>query len=381
VIGDSTRELRNSIRNTHHGITEKEVIEYSNFLIEHQSEFDFVNDSIIKTTPVPFSCVPFGPSPTVPVSVHQLRASDIKVVAALGDSITAAFGAKAKNIFGIYTEYRGVSWSIGGDESIDSVLSLPNIMRQYNPALVGWSIGNGNQDSANARLDVAVTGAVASGLVDQANSLIGRLPKFCNMQNDWKVVTVWIGGNDLCAYCKDNNVYSPDQFEHHVRNTLRTLKAGIPRVFVNLVLAIDVTKLHELKGGLCGVLHGYECKCGTSNDANIRKKISEIAGEYNNRLVRLRDEKEFNDKDDFTVVIQPFFINTDIPRKSDGKPDKTYFAPDCFHFSFLCHEAAGVALWNNMVEPVGQKDLAWTVGEPIKCPSYSEYLYTNQNSV
>ena len=33
----------------------------------------------------------------------------------------------------------------------------------------------------------------------------------------------------------------------------------------------------------------------------------------------------------------------------NGNPDKTYFAPDCFHFSEKGHRDAAVALWNNMV--------------------------------
>ena len=37
------------------------------------------------------------------------------------------------------------------------------------------------------------------------------------------------------------------------------------------------------------------------------------------------------------------------PSLQDGKPDKSYAAPDCFHFSTKSQGLAGVALWNNMV--------------------------------
>ena len=33
----------------------------------------------------------------------------------------------------------------------------------------------------------------------------------------------------------------------------------------------------------------------------------------------------------------------------NGQPDKSYFAPDCFHFSTKGHKEMAVALWNNMV--------------------------------
>ncbi|CAF3549284.1 unnamed protein product [Rotaria sp. Silwood1] len=45
------------------------------------------------------------------VRVHALRPSDIKHIAAIGDSLTAANGAKAVTIIGLLIEYRGVSWS------------------------------------------------------------------------------------------------------------------------------------------------------------------------------------------------------------------------------------------------------------------------------
>jgi phospholipase B1 len=43
----------------------------------------------------------------------------------------------------MFTEYRGVSWSIGGDDSLNNVLTIPNLIRKYNPALYGFSTGTG----------------------------------------------------------------------------------------------------------------------------------------------------------------------------------------------------------------------------------------------
>ena len=46
------------------------------------------------------------------------------------------------------TEYRGVSWSIGGDSSLSgSVLTLPNLIRMYNSNLFGYSTGTGGVTS------------------------------------------------------------------------------------------------------------------------------------------------------------------------------------------------------------------------------------------
>ena len=61
-----------------------------------------------------FPCTLRAPSPSPPSSVHRLRPADIQVVAALGDSITAGVGARANSVLDIFTEYRGVSFSSGG---------------------------------------------------------------------------------------------------------------------------------------------------------------------------------------------------------------------------------------------------------------------------
>ncbi|KAG1109753.1 hypothetical protein G6F42_015557 [Rhizopus arrhizus] len=62
-------------------------------------------------------CPPLPPRER-PTSVHDLRIDDIKVIAAMGDSVSA--GMLAKNINSTYIsmsdfiEYRGVSWTMGG---------------------------------------------------------------------------------------------------------------------------------------------------------------------------------------------------------------------------------------------------------------------------
>lgn len=54
-----------------------------------------------------FPCPAIPPSSSVPTSVHRLRPSDIKVIGAIGDSLTAANGAKASLLTAVLTEYRG----------------------------------------------------------------------------------------------------------------------------------------------------------------------------------------------------------------------------------------------------------------------------------
>ena len=59
--------------------------------------------------------------------------------------------------------------------------------------------------------------------------------------NSWKLVTFFIGGNDLCKSCKDVNYYSPAKYLDNIKIVLDYMKANLPRTIVNLVTTLDVT--------------------------------------------------------------------------------------------------------------------------------------------
>lgn len=54
---------------------------------------------------------------------------DIDVIAALGDSLTAASGASSVRVTDLVIENRGLSWSIGGQWSFKNSSTLPNILK------------------------------------------------------------------------------------------------------------------------------------------------------------------------------------------------------------------------------------------------------------
>ena len=89
-------------------------------------------------------CPKLKPRKVPPKSVHDLRVDDIKIIMALGDSVTAGFGAKGRNVhipIDIYNLYenRGVSFSMGGDPG---AVTIANFIQHYSPELIGSSIGN-----------------------------------------------------------------------------------------------------------------------------------------------------------------------------------------------------------------------------------------------
>lgn len=117
------------------------------------------------------------------------------------------------------------------------------------------------------------------------------------------------------------------------------------------------------------------------------------------------------DSNDFTVVLQPFFLGAPSPDNVNTifgqAPDLSLFAPDCFHFSqksnalgesllkywtgfpfsfssswqFIRFPVAN-ALWNNMLEPVGNKTRGWQpLMERFLCPTENApYFFTRRNS-
>ncbi|XP_069743819.1 phospholipase B1, membrane-associated isoform X2 [Narcine bancroftii] len=339
------------------------------------------------------TCIDREPSITVPTSVHQLRPADIKVIAALGDSLTAGNGAGAKpnDLIGVITQFRGLSWSIGGDNSISTVTTLTNILREFNPLLFGYSSGVGNEGTPQSFLNRAIAGAVTGDLMGQVRKLLKLMKNDSriNFQEDWKIITLFIGGNDLCDYCKNTPNFSPDNFIKNIQEALDTLHSEVPRAFVNLVTILNIVPLRELftdtRLKCPQILLKLLCKCVVSppNNSTQLSELQALNLEYQKRTHLLVESGRYDSREDFTVVIQPFLENTKLPRDKNGMPDKTYFAPDCFHFNVKAHSQVARGLWKNLLEPVGWKTTGLSLDNPISiaCPSKDyPYLKTYRNS-
>lgn len=323
---------------------------------------------------------------TETTSVHKLRPSDIKVIAALGDSITAAMGSGAKDVLGLMYEYRGRSWSIGGDGQLETVVTLPNILKKFNPNLTGFSTGSNIVFLMNKGqgLNFAVSGQEANHMLNQAKKLIlnMKLLKNINFEKDWKVITLFVGGNDLCRFCFNKQKHSPQSYINDIQKALDLLYKEVPRAFVNLVPILDVAQIKDVsQSKICKSLHVIECKCGAYASPNEEKTLREYIAQYQNYTKILALSDRYDGRDDFTVVGQPFLVNFKIPKLPNGKIDFSFTAPDCFHFSSKGHTAAAIGLWNNMLQPVGKKTETMNPNDQILCPTVQmPFFYTNKNS-
>ncbi|KAM4694182.1 phospholipase B1, membrane-associated [Discoglossus pictus] len=338
-------------------------------------------------------CADKAPSATSPTSVHQLRPADIRVVAAVGDSLTAGngIGSKPQDVLDVITQYRGLSWSIGGDSVLDRVTTLPNILLEFNPHVTGYSAATGNNKGHASFLNEAVPGAKATDMPTQVRALINQMKedKRIDFVNDWKVITVFIGANDLCAFCKDSNFFSSVSFTKNIQEALDLLHAEVPRAFVNLVEVMDILPLRNAtldSRVQCPIfITSMLCPCLISipTDSQEMEIMKNANKAYQQSTQHLIDTGRYDTRDDFTVVLQPFFRNPKIPHLQDGAPDISYLAPDCFHLSQKSHSQLARMLWNNMLQPVGQKTdtLDFMANISLSCPTQAQpYLRTYKNS-
>ncbi|XP_040169796.1 phospholipase B1, membrane-associated-like [Anopheles arabiensis] len=341
---------------------------------------------------VPFPCnVTLGRSAKVPTSVHKLRPGDINVIAAMGDSLTAATGAAASGFIDLYQENRGLAWSIGGQWNWRNVTTLPNILKVFNPKLVGYSLGDAYPFHRDSQFNMAEIGAVSYDIPYMARAMVQRIRRDprVDWKRDWKLVTIAIGGNDICSFVC--TMRYPEQLpaKHRLRlqRTLRYLRDSMPRTFVNLVSVPSVAKVVMLqrKPFACESLHHGECSCWIGKLYNqseaSRDRWARIQDEYIRVEKEVAESREFRGLDEFAVVYQPWSLN--VTMKMNGKDiDYSLLSYDCFHMSQKGNAFAGTALWNNMLEPVGKKTPNWRpLLKNFKCPTKeSPYLITYDNS-
>lgn len=177
----------------------------------------------------------------------------------------------------------------------------------------GPSTGSGN--SAVYNFNFAVSGARVEDMPQQATTLVSGLKESLGERypTAWKMVTLLIGGNNLCDVCIASKERDNDDvvYEKNLRVALETLKE-IPNVVVNVVLNMDYTQLAPLVRQFgCLLLMPSVCPClGVDNEERLA--ISrEYIRKYNDVLVTL--VAEFNRKVEGTntrFVVQPFAVRT-----------------------------------------------------------------------
>ncbi|XP_039266353.2 phospholipase B1, membrane-associated-like [Styela clava] len=325
-------------------------------------------------------------------TVHSLRPQDIDIVGAMGDSLTAANGAEGQTVAEIGIEYRSICFSAGGNGTLEESITVPNILKKFNSRLDGYSYLNGPRvNQYPYGFNVAVPGARARDMYGQVVRLIDLLKTDdrSNYEDDWKLVTLFIGGNDLCAIGRDPDGASAETYVAEIKRALDLLHANVPRLFISIVDILEIYLLPQVGTGYgstpqCRAMQSSFCNyvvVDAINDETEQERLKAINKQYQIQLQELINSGIYDTRDDFTVVIQPFLRDTVLPYTDDGEVDATYFAPDCFHFSDIGHSMSAINLWNNMLEPVGSKSTVWSITD-LKVPTEEHpYLFTSKNSL
>jgi len=334
----------------------------------------------------------FPPAPPSD-NVRKLRPGNIKVVMALGDSISAGFAMHAGHILDVFTllEYRGDVFSIGGNEGN---YTMPNFLKNYAPGLVGMSIGNSLPldylkifnhviqpfDPKVTHLNGAQSGAVVSDCPAQVSYIVDQLKTTyaleVDFELDWKVMTIFIGANNLCGACQNDTDSQPAVYLSELDAVLSQINATLPRTFVNVMLMFNISQvwtLHETSD-YCKLMWdtamSSECGCLTDNSTPEDRLAMDVAGmAYNQGIIELANKWNSYNYSGFYVAVQPFLQDTIV--NQIGYVSKL----DCFHPSPIADSAFAIGLWNSMMLPWDQKPRSLDPAHiDFVCPTFDTYL-------
>ncbi|KAG8235660.1 hypothetical protein J437_LFUL016033 [Ladona fulva] len=277
-------------------------------------------------------------SETRPLSVHRLRPGDIDVIAALGDSIAAGNGAREVSPRNSFIEDRGVAFTGGGIGSWRSFTTIPNILKVFNPKLVGHAVGKGSYHSYNAQLNVAVPASIDDETLYQAKFLVDKMKSHpaVDFELDWKFLSILIGHNDVCSLqCFNKTKHSPEAHKQQLQMALDYLYNNVPRLFVSVIPLIDpsISARVQTRTLYCNILRVFVCNC-LYQKRNIKEglfDLSDLVSRYQEAERQLKHHilsssqvysGRYDSRDDFTVELQPFSKALNGPRNAKEKENK-----------------------------------------------------------
>lgn len=271
----------------------------------------------------------------------------------------------------------------GGFGTVDLVTTLPNILNEYNPDLIGFSAELSN--SLEESLNVGFTRAVTGNMMVQTQQLIQRVqnhPKI-DFENDWKLITVLIGYNDVCVFsCDNSSMELLDEWIANFDESLILMRDNLPHTFVNLIqiAQVSVGLQYVSVSQTCAPIANFICPCAFAEGdaAELSHRTIEL---FNQRLTELVDSRKYDVSNDFTVVVQPYLTNAEPIQDENGTVDISYIAFDCTHLTASGNRIYTTALWRNMFQHVGSKSTDFNGDLPPICPpSDFPYLTTYLNS-
>ncbi|VDN24215.1 unnamed protein product [Gongylonema pulchrum] len=162
-------------------------------------------------------------------STADLLPQNIDIIAAMGDSIAYVFANDylfilINNVLqagkGLWLnseiEMRGAAFPIGGDTDIDEIISIPNVLRQFNSKLEGQSHGMGTiEQLPQSQMNCARSGAQSVDMLEQvsdcqslatAKELVRRLQFHYGpraIRSKWLLIIITVGTDQSSASIKE----------------------------------------------------------------------------------------------------------------------------------------------------------------------------------
>jgi len=202
-----------------------------------------------------------------------------------------------------------------------------------------------------------------------------------DFQNDWKMINLLIGSNDMCDSCVDPlGLLTPFSYKLNVRIVVERIRQEIPRVVVNLMGTFKVSDVFFVTAnqsycnpfkGLAFEFNTLECPCWETSQG--RTEMDQTSDGYNLALSQIYDEFKGSQKE-FAVIYQPTDVNL------DSFPITGFSNIDCFHPSQITHEWIAKSLWQSLFLKQDQKKGAispiFNSSLPVYCPSASDRIQT-----
>jgi phospholipase B1 len=289
---------------------------------------------------------------SVSSAVHP---SQIECFGVLGDSITAGFSMISGSPRADFIEYRDQVFSIGRKPDYKT---LPNIFHDFYPSLNLSASCASNYETlvdynhrSSQDCNVAISGALSDRLVDMWGDLLFQWNNR-NCTRKWKVLTVMIGANDICAYCLTGYNQTISNYMNNVRQLHDQIYRDTQNVFINYVSLFDVSVVMDWQNPKCDIVHLLinECPCilGRNRQRDAREKVGALYQDMNAALYPYIKSLD-GERDDIIVRVQPILENFQVYNQS-------YLSTlDCFHPSAFANMVMGTILWNNMFLPEVQK--------------------------
>ncbi|KAF2077117.1 hypothetical protein CYY_001564 [Polysphondylium violaceum] len=334
----------------------------------------------------PLNCPKLKPSKIYPTHVEKVKPNDIKVVMALGDSLTAGFGMTFKNYGDFIGESRGKAMLIGGEEGY---ATIPNFLKEIGANTTGQSYGNClpylhflpelfrtyTRDVKVTQLNGAVSQSSLKDLNEEVGYLRNTIKKFkVDIQNDWKLINLFIGANDICSSCETKKKQHSVQFwKDNFYNSIEYIKNSFPKTILSIILLPDISVLNDIGDpeDTCRKarkLMGF-CNCVKTDQG--RKVMIQRTKEFNNIIIDAVNRINSQNSTSFGAVVQPIFLNSKFSRSHLSNFD-------CFHLNEYGSQLGAIGVWSNLLSRNKDKQRSMTPLPKSLCPREDTYLFYNE---